>query len=275
MNFLTQTLIQGSVGFAVGAGTNDLAIRWIFRTIHKKKLAIGRAIQDVISTELLSPQRIILRLSRPEVREMLERNIRDAIDRYCIREYPSPTDIVAGNPVAEAALHDSVEMLASRLADDLVHYYTALDTRTRFVRAVFGRIRGILGPLMPDLVGMIVRLPELHARLQAEIARALHGCATRPIGRVNRFVDSNVRVYLASHCANAFADYLGQNLPLLLQQLKIWDIIQESIAAFDMKKIEGVTRRVINSELRGVTLWGGVIGLIVGISQSIVLWLIK
>ncbi len=275
MNFLTQTLIQGSVGFAVGAGTNDLAIRWIFRTIHRKKLVIGRAIQDVISTELMSPASIISRLSTPEVREMFERNIRDAIDRYCLAEYPSPKDFAAGNPVAEDALNGSLEMLASRLADDLVHYYTAQDSRTHFVRTVFGKIRGILGPLMPDVVGMLVRLPELHARLQTEISRALHGCATRPIGRLNRIVDPSARAYLASRCANAFAEYLGQNLPALMQQLKIWDVIQESVAGFDMKKIEGVTRRVINSELRGVTLWGGVIGLIVGISQSFVLWLIK
>ena len=53
------------------------------------------------------------------------------------------------------------------------------------------------------------------------------------------------------------------------------DLMAKGITGFDMKKIEGVTRRVINSELRGVTLWGGVIGLIVGICQSVVLWLIK
>ena len=50
MTFLAQALIQGAVGFAVGAGTNDLAIRWIFRTIYRKKLVLGKAIQDVIST---------------------------------------------------------------------------------------------------------------------------------------------------------------------------------------------------------------------------------
>ena len=50
MTFLTQTLIQGAFGFAVGAGTNDLAIRWIFRTVYRKKLMLGRAIQDIIST---------------------------------------------------------------------------------------------------------------------------------------------------------------------------------------------------------------------------------
>jgi len=275
MTFLTQTLVQGAVGFAVGAGTNDLAIRWIFRTVYRKKRAIGKAIQDIISTELMSPERIIARLSSPDVREMLERNIREAIDRHCLREYASVKDLAAGNPIAENALTDGVERLASRLADEFVHYYTEEDTRVRFARNVFGRVRGVLGPLMPDIFGMVVRLPELHARIQAEITRTLHGFAARPIGRLNRIVDPSVRVYLASICADTFASYLSQNLPVLMRQLKIWDVIQDTIVDFDMNRIEVVTRRVINAELRGVTLWGGVIGLLVGISQSIVLWVLK
>ena len=275
MTFLAQTLIQGAVGFAVGAGTNDLAIRWIFRTIYRKKLVLGKAIQDVISTELMSPERIIARLSAPDVREMIERNIREAIDRHCLVDYPSPNDLANGNPVAENALADGVERLSARLADDFVRYYTQQDARVLFVRNVFGKIRGVLGPLMPDILGLVVRMPELHARVQAEIARVLRGFTAHPIGRVNRIVDPSVRVYLASICADAFAGYLAKNLPVLLRQLKIWDVIQDTIAGFDMQRIECVTRRVINAELRGVTLWGGVIGLIVGISQSIVLWLLK
>jgi uncharacterized membrane protein YheB (UPF0754 family) len=128
---------------------------------------------------------------------------------------------------------------------------------------------------MPDILGAIVRMPELHARVKSEITRVLKGLADRPIGRINRIMDPSVRIYLASICADAFSTYLSQNLPVLMRQLKIWDVIHETIASFDMKKIEGVTRRIINAELRGVTLWGGVIGLIVGMSQSIVLWLIK
>lgn len=275
MTFLTQTLIQGAFGFAVGAGTNDLAIRWIFRTVYRKKLVLGKAIQDIISTELMSPDRIIARLSTPNVREMLERNIREAIDRHCIVEYPSVKEIANRSPVAEAAVNDGIERLASRLADDLVHYYTQQDARVLFVRNAFGKIRGVLGPLMPDILGAVVRMPELHARVQAEIARALNGLTGRPIGRVNRIVDPSVRIYLASICANAFSSYLSQNLPVLMRQLKIWDVVQETIAGFDMKRIEVVTRRVINAELRGVTLWGGVIGLLVGVSQSFVLWILK
>ena len=275
MTFLTQTLIQGAFGFVVGAGTNDLAIRWIFRTVYRKKHAIGRGIQDIISTELMSPERIITRLSNPDVRETLERNIREEIDRHCLVEYPSPKELASGNHLAERALDDGVESLSARLADDLIHYYTEQDARVKFVQNVFGEIRGVLGPIMPDLLGLVVRTPELHARVQAEIARALQGCALHPLGRPNRIIDPSVRVYLASVCADVFSAYMSQNLPLLMRQLKIWDVIQDAVAEFDMKRIEVVTRRVINAELRGVTLWGGVIGMLVGVSQSFILWMLK
>ena len=37
MSPICLALIQGGVGFAIGAGTNDLAIRWIFHTVFAKK----------------------------------------------------------------------------------------------------------------------------------------------------------------------------------------------------------------------------------------------
>ena len=33
MTLLAQMAIQGAVGFAIGAGTNDLAIRWVFNAL--------------------------------------------------------------------------------------------------------------------------------------------------------------------------------------------------------------------------------------------------
>ena len=48
MNPFLLACIEGAVGFAIGAGTNDLAIRWIFHTVFaKKKRAIAEAVQRV------------------------------------------------------------------------------------------------------------------------------------------------------------------------------------------------------------------------------------
>ena len=73
MTFILQAVIQGTVGFAIGAGTNDLAIRWLFATVFtKKKKAIAESVQEVVSHELMSSEKIVAQFSRPEVREAID-----------------------------------------------------------------------------------------------------------------------------------------------------------------------------------------------------------
>ena len=49
-----------------------------------------------------------------------------------------------------------------------------------------------------------------------------------------------------------------------------WNIfLYDSIVGYDEEKMEAVTRSVANRELRGVTLWGGLIGFGVGFVGSL------
>ena len=60
MHTALEFLLQGTVGFAIGAGTNDLAIRWVFwALLSKKKHEIAEAVQKVVSSELMSPDKIV------------------------------------------------------------------------------------------------------------------------------------------------------------------------------------------------------------------------
>jgi len=96
MHTFYQFLVQGAVGFAIGAGTNDLAIRWVFWALFaKKKQAIANAVQSVVSRELMSPDKIAARLASPEVAE----GIRDALDETLseLASRPLPSlDALAG-----------------------------------------------------------------------------------------------------------------------------------------------------------------------------------
>ena len=81
MNPIALALLQGGVGFAIGAGTNDLAIRWIFHAVFaKKKREIGESVRDVISGELMTPDKVATRLASPESAAALQAAIEKHLD---------------------------------------------------------------------------------------------------------------------------------------------------------------------------------------------------
>lgn len=206
MTFLAQTLLQGAVGFAIGAGTNDLAIRWLFATVFtKKKQAIAESVQEVVSKELMSSEKIIARITCPTVKMVFEKNVRAEIDEVFSK---------AGTLV--------------------------------------GGIAGGLRPFLPAFV-----------RAEAD--------ALRQVGSV---FNDEVRSVVAKSCANQITAYLSNNLPKIVEETKIWDIIYDSIMALNEEKMEFLTRQVANRELRGITIWGGVIGALVGITMSVFIHLI-
>lgn len=205
MTLLAQMAVQGAVGFAIGAGTNDLAIRWVFNALFtKKKKLIAENTKEVICTELMSSEKIVAKLSSPDVKAALERDVR-------------------------------------RQLDDLG------DTAKSFLGCVG---KGV-GSALPDL-------------LKGEV---------RAFAKVADLFDDDLRATVARICANQMQSYLAEHLPQLIEETDIWNIVYETIMGYDEQKLVLLTRQVANRELRGVTLWGGVIGAVVGVAMSLVMWL--
>ena len=207
MTLLAQMAIQGAVGFAIGAGTNDLAIRWVFNALFtKKKKLIAENTKEVICNELMTSEKIVAKLSSPGVKAALERDVR-------------------------------------RQLDDLG------DT----AKSVLGNVGKGVGAALPDL-------------LKEEV---------RAFAKVAGLFDNDLRVTVARICANQMSAYLAGHLPQLIEETDIWNIVYETIMSYDEQKLVLLTRQVANRELRGVTLWGGMIGAVVGVAMSLVMWAIS
>ena len=207
MTLLAQMAIQGAVGFAIGAGTNDLAIRWVFNALFtKKKKLIAENTKEVICNELMTSEKIVAKLSSPDVKAALERDVR-------------------------------------RQLDDLG------DT----AKSVLGCVGKGVGSALPDL-------------LKEEV---------RAFAKVADLFDDDLRATVARICANQMSAYLAGHLPQLIEETDIWNIVYETIMSYDEQKLVLLTRQVANRELRGVTLWGGVIGAVVGVAMSLVMWAIS
>ena len=206
MTLLAQMAFQGTVGFAIGAGTNELAIRWVFNALFtKKKKLIAANTKRLISTELMTSDKIAAWLCKPEVRDVIERNIRQKLDEC--------------------------------------------GERLRNIVTGFGQR---IEPRLPALL-------REEARAFAEVADLF---------------DEDLRKTIAMVCANQVTDYLSANLPRIIEETDVWNIVYETIMGYDEHKMEVLTREVANRELRGVTLWGGVIGAGVGLAMSVLMWLI-
>lgn len=207
MTLLVQMAVQGAVGFAIGAGTNDLAIRWVFNALFtKKKKLIAENTKEVICNELMTSEKIVAKLSSPGVKAALERDVR-------------------------------------RQLDDLG------DT----AKSVLGSVGKGVGSVLPDL-------------LKEEV---------RAFAKVADLFDNDLRATVARICANQMSAYLAGHLPQLIEETDIWNIVYETIMSYDEQKLVLLTRQVANRELRGVTLWGGMIGAVVGVAMSLVMWAIS
>ena len=93
-------------------------------------------------------------------------------------------------------------------------------------------------------------------------------------GKVSAAIDGELRKAIAKTCAVHIHDYLARNLPRIVDETGVWCIIYDSIMALDEDKMEFLTRQIANRELRGITIWGGVIGAAVGVATSFVIRMI-
>ncbi len=203
MTLLGQMALQGAVGFAIGAGTNELAIRWVFNALFtKKKKLIAENTKRLIRTELMTPEKIAAKMGSPEVRAIIERSVREKLDAS------------AGK---------------------------------------MGRMFACLGERLEG------RLPAL---VREEV---------KAVAEVADLFGDDIRSTLARACAGHVSDYLAENLPRMIEETDVWNIVYETIMGYDERKLEVLTREIANRELRGVTLWGGVIGATVGLTMSLLM----
>lgn len=237
-------MIQGCVGFVIGAGTNELAIRWIFHTVFtKKKREIASAVQRVVSDELMTPEKVARRLVSPQSSVALQKAVEEHLAVICARDLPSLDTLseATGNPALvnsalDAAIESAVDELSKRLS---------LPYAIRAFTDPFGKAT---------------------AKLIATVVRQI------PIGRLDRFAKPEIRSLLAARLVVEFGTFVQDHTAELMDETHIWDVIHDSIVGYDEKKMEAVTRSVANHELHGVTLCGGLIGFAVGFIGSLIVY---
>ncbi len=120
----TAYIMNAAIAALLGAGTNELAIITIVRYIlPRKKGEIARRIQHLVSTDLLSPEKMQAKIDDPAVGTVMEKNIDDALRDFLARDLPCP-DAILENHQSEAddlvarLRETALDEFSARISDD-------------------------------------------------------------------------------------------------------------------------------------------------------------
>jgi uncharacterized membrane protein YheB (UPF0754 family) len=109
LSFVLQVCANGCIGAIIGAGTNELAIRYIFwKLIPAKKSDLAAKIQDVVSSELMSGAKIAERMQSGQVRDVIVRNVAEFLKGLLNREWGTVTELLSGRE--DVAQHISQQL---------------------------------------------------------------------------------------------------------------------------------------------------------------------
>lgn len=315
MNPIVTALIQGGIGFLIGAGTNDLAIRWVFYAIFgKKKHQIAAAVQKVVSEELMTPEKVAARLRSDAVIQSIHDSIETLFRELSERPLPSIDHLTQdeeAKSLDELQLHiaklltvaaerylttpsfreATLKPMLIRQWNDLVQEAPGVLLEGKPLRAMLTvpaqfaaslltipqreKLCGALADSFSMLIHSALTSDEIHNQICTEINGFLGDLRKRPIGDPQRFLTEETKPQLVDRLTKEIAEYAETHVAEFMIKTRIFDIISDSIIDYDKKKMEEVTRSVANRELIWVTLLGGVIGFIVGALQGVVIRLLE
>lgn len=114
----------------------------------------------------------------------------------------------------------------------------------------------------------ILLSPATRELLAGQMGEFVAAWRARPLGRLDRFVTPDARARLAAVAAREGRELLRQRLAEFAEEAGVWDIVTSSIENYDDKQLANLIQQLARSELRWVTILGGVIGAMVGIVQT-------
>lgn len=260
----TVYLSNALVAAALGAGTNELAIITILRYIlPRKKGEIARRIRFLISSDLLSPEKIREKLDEPQILSLLRRNIDAALAEWLSRELPAPEALLESR-------RDEADLFAVKLGGILVDGLCARvdndafvhDTMVPFLRERYRVLRQrapgtfLLNPdaVVAEAAGEWVKGLESSEAVRERVRQSVDQWLAARIDRAD-----TLGQLLPSGVTNALREFAGEQAPAVVEQLAqlLADpAVQDAVA--------GSVMSAIQEQLRGQGMLGNLKGMFVG-----------
>ena len=191
----------------------------------------------------------------------------------------------------EAFNHPTQRQIQGLIYLGLTNAWSNPDTVNRITAALPGIIEKMLRRPIGEISGIEQEGKTFEQILEAvqemstgsEMRRIINGRAEEmimvarkmPLGRPARFISAGTRDNLAQIGAEEARALIAGRLHEFTEQTGLWNIVSDSVEAYDNKELERMIRRIASRELTWVTWLGGIIGALLGIIQTITTILIR
>ena len=210
------------------------------------KAHVTRAVNDAIVRFLRQPLAERLRRLGPERREALERTLGDWLLR------------VARDPSTRGVIGRTVDRALQ-----------AAEHRT------WGEVVGILPPKQVSaFVGEALAAPRSQARVRRAVRQIARRILDRPVGRPAAWLGPDASTTLREAVAEAAWQAVHQQVPRVVEQLHIQEMVEQRVQGFSTARMEEIVRTVTQRELDLIVrlgYWlGGLVGLVAFLINQLV-----
>lgn len=90
-----------------------------------------------------------------------------------------------------------------------------------------------------------------------------------------RDIEDKINRRLEKSARKRLPEFVQQIAPAVAQELDFAPAIESEVAGYPPEKVEEMVRNIARKELRAIEMWGGVLGFIIGLLQSAVIFFLR
>lgn len=291
-----------ALGGIIGAFTNYIAIKMMFRPYSEKRLLgfvvpftpgiipkrqndLAKAIGRVVSDNLVDADGISKMLLSDETIGKLESKIDEMI--HSLQTNENSLRVFFSNYAGE----ERVENLIKRVNDNLVSKIDGIVSDEKIGQTIAASAMSALDERIGDgFMGMITKnaladtiKDKITPKLANLINDVMRGDGRKMIlsivdDEINRFANGSVASWAAGmsdekieslkrDVVNLYSEKVKTELPHLLRTIDISKIVEDKIQSMDMPTVERLVLDVANNELYMLVWLGGLLGAIIGVAN--------
>ena len=308
MNPVIFFFVPPIIGAFIGFSTNIVAIRMLFRPLREIRIfgirlpftpgilpsqrhKLAQSIGAMVERELLTPEILRARLARNDVREktklMLSLFTETVLDKQ-------PKELFEGNEkLLSGKISETAEKMYPAIVSALLGFLRKQEVRIElegrgrvFLRNIFLNLnvfqRLFISAGQYDIT-LEQKMPEIIEELITSAQDTLHDTKVKKmlLGAVSSLFDQEKKLKtlfdLNEDDKKKLDDFLFDKLmsaadgqiESILSSINVKSLVSERIDSLDMLRVERIILDVMNDQFKWIEIFGGILGFLIGLFQSL------